>query len=337
MKDKASEQLAMLIADRYGAVAGGATAPEIRSAETLQGKGLPATSSVLVVGACITDGRDLMDIARSLRNVQTEGTVGFVVAITRVSDRRELEDIKSSLTYGDDGSNICRLESVWDIDITNDVRHNPWDEELGTLKKLRDFLLKKKSPLPAELETRISMLEKETANGMTNNIFLPTLKTGRELRVRENFVFFDSNTSPDKVSQADIFAAISCVLHKWRSEGRTALRESISHRDVISPICFDRFNDGVIQAAMLRAAYPGELNYEDSDLLSAHIFDVIRNVFLHCGDDRGEATMEFLLALVGQKIRLSHEYRSMLHELIKSELVMQSDFVNCIYKYMVET
>jgi hypothetical protein len=77
---------------------------------------------------------------------------------------------------------------------------------------------------------------------------------------------------------------------------------------LICPETFTRFNDGVIQAAFLRAAYPAELNYSVCQEMS-HDMERLLLKWLHYSDQpAGAAAGEFLLAIAIGKLRLRREH-----------------------------
>jgi hypothetical protein len=75
-------------------------------------------------------------------------------------------------------------------------------------------------------------------------------------------------------------------------------------RKVLSPRCFDRFNDGVIQASLLRAALLPELDYSIDENLSKEMYHVLDFIFRAKDVNAGEAYREFLIALALGRLRL---------------------------------
>lgn len=73
---------------------------------------------------------------------------------------------------------------------------------------------------------------------------------------------------------------------------------------VLSPEVFSRFNDGVIQSALLRAALPVELNYASSRDQSRAIADLILQMCDLHDRPQGEALAEFLMALRSGRLQL---------------------------------
>lgn len=83
---------------------------------------------------------------------------------------------------------------------------------------------------------------------------------------------------------------------------------------LLSPEVFSRFDDGVIQAAFLHAALPTELDYRADEAQSLAMSDIIYRLAAGYGHERGEAAMEFVMALAIEKIRLHKKEDSQLRK-----------------------
>ena len=73
---------------------------------------------------------------------------------------------------------------------------------------------------------------------------------------------------------------------------------------VLAPENFGRFNDDIIQASILRAADPFEMNFADAPNESRELGRLIRRIVDAAHQDRGGAAAEFLLALATKRLRL---------------------------------
>ncbi|ELR67979.1 putative phage-related protein [Fulvivirga imtechensis AK7] len=167
----------------------------------------------------------------------------------------------------------------------------------------------------------IERVEKLNSNeGLLNDLFLINPFNEQPLSLRPNFAFFDfkSDTTP---SQADVYFIIASIVHFARFpesqlnsikqyQDMKFLRFHEHVQSVFSPECFNRFNDGIIQAAILRIANPNELNYSVQDDLSYEMATVLKNLFKNDKDpDRCEAILEFLLAIATGKLRLKKKHK----------------------------
>lgn len=73
---------------------------------------------------------------------------------------------------------------------------------------------------------------------------------------------------------------------------------------VLSPENFSRFNDDILQACLLRATLPSELDYSSSPELSGPMRELIANIFDRWHHVHGAAALEFALALLSGRMPL---------------------------------
>jgi hypothetical protein len=166
------------------------------------------------------------------------------------------------------------------------------------------------------ITNRLEYLRKSSSTGMSNELFMPSVN-GQQLKIRSDYVFFDTNNDQDNVSQGDVFASVAILLHSWRKKYRVSGKLGLSphQRTVINPKAFDRFNDGIIHAALLRASAASEFDYSwDAELSEemTHIIcgfiEAIQNDDNLTRSQRAEALPEFILALRNEVISLSPEH-----------------------------
>lgn len=108
--------------------------------------------------------------------------------------------------------------------------------------------------------------------------------------------------------QADVLFTIASVLQQLRTAGPQAgertIRANWMQQTILSPENFGRFNDGIIQASLLRSARPAELDFRDDPAASGDAGRLIRRIVESAARPRGEAAAEFLLALGTGTLRL---------------------------------
>lgn len=142
---------------------------------------------------------------------------------------------------------------------------------------------------------------------MTDDLFLPNAHD--PLRLQPGFVFWPREL-PERLGhrQADVFFTIASVLQWLRANAREpGHRRIISNwfqQTILAPGNFGRFNDDVIQASLLRAAYPYEFNFADTPAESREMGRLLRRVIAACQSPRGGAASEFLLALATRRLQL---------------------------------
>jgi hypothetical protein len=262
-----------------------------------------ADGATVVVASAVASGRSLLDVSRFLRNLQPNGAVTFLIGFARMPSDRALRELRSNLTYGErPGDRGWCVGRAVHCPLAGPDSRTDWDQERDLLASLIGNI--DDATLATRIQERIKVLDSAgtaESRGLQQNVFWPNL-TGERLQIRSGFAFFP-DASDRNASQADVYFAVASVLHHLRRPDGPLAPNALLHR-VLSPHCFDRFNDGVIQASFLRAAWPIELDYSDSDQLSREMADVIRHVLGHIDTQAGEAAREFVLALALGQLRL---------------------------------
>jgi len=264
----------------------------------------------LVVVACLDDSHELMGINRDLRSIHPNGNACYVSPVIRSSSKIDKERLRSNLTFGQNKANTFSLFKVLEIDLPECSVDNSWSTERVALNDLVDWAVRNGKEIPSCIEDRVSYLERITSSGMSDNLFWES-PTGEPLAVRSDFTLISTYGGKRKVSQADVFVAISSVLHHLRkgSNGKRLVYKPYE-RSVISPSIFQRFNDGTIQAAILRASRNQELCYSNCDdrISEAMKQNLLLQVMKHKSGD-GEALLEFLLALLTKRLSLKKDHQ----------------------------
>ena len=134
---------------------------------------------------------------------------------------------------------------------------------------------------------------------------------GHPLKLSEGFLFFakDSTiaTKYAEVEQSTIYLTISSVLQSAREHKDPTKRLFPSGYEsvVLGPECFLRFNDPVLQACLLRACLPSELDYSASPDLSKLMKEFLSKVFARSNKEFGDAALEFAAAIAVGSLRLA--------------------------------
>jgi len=289
--------------------------------------------SILIVGSCITNGKNLLYLSRFFRNYENIRLIYFV-AINRISDTVKQRELKNNIKiglYGLDNSTYVEIESIH-CDNTN--KNISWDLELDFLKELRGKLDKKNQ----FVNDRISIIEDFDSldkKGGDNNIFYPNIKN-EKLEIRKNSAFFNNNEYHNNITQSDVYFTISCVLNNMRNNKESGLFQTNFVRNLLDPSIFNRFNDGIIQAAILRAAKDEELNYSFSFKNSADMLMLLQTMIKHRDEYQGEAIIEFIFALATGRLKLHKSHYSILIDALKeidNELInLYIDLIKDIHK-----
>lgn len=120
--------------------------------------------------------------------------------------------------------------------------------------------------------------------------------------MNKNFAFFEfSDWQPESIQQSKVYFTILSVIHTIRTTKE--INQTVFERFLLSPENYNRFNDGVIQAAILRGANENELNYQISPK-SSQLMSSIICASIDESDNKDSAPYEFLMSLCIQKMSL---------------------------------
>lgn len=150
------------------------------------------------------------------------------------------------------------------------------------------------------------LLNARGKKGLCNDTFLPTL-TGETLCLRKGFVYWNFEVKPEIAFQPQVYFTISSVINRLRNEPlnvERSLNQNTYVRNLISAETFNRFNDGIIQASILRAADYRMLSYDLDENQSLAMTVFLKSLIDRIDGDHGEALPEFWLALGLKKLRL---------------------------------
>jgi len=259
------------------------------------------TKSVLVVAGSITSGRQLLAVSRRLRGLKETCIINYFVGFSKLPTVEAEFQLQRDLVMGGNDFFILRRSPIPRI---KEYSKTAWDFEA-------DFIggCSSDDPFSVALESLPDLFDRRTAQisaGSCNGLFLPSPELN-ELKLRKTFAFWsdiDFGKDASEPTQSDVYWTIQVVLHDLRIRSKEKGLASTYHTTLISPVCFDRYNDGVIQACILRAAKPVELNYSIDEEFSRQMTDVIISIVSNWSNEHGEASLEFLLALACGRLTL---------------------------------
>lgn len=345
LNDIASDKLADYILDKIKANYNQSSLPKKITQDDLTEIKNATEGTALVVGSCIANGKNLLFVSRALRKFDTLRIVYFI-GISRTKNKEYLDFLKSNLkqgNYGAESSSFIEIESIF---CNNDVSNTPWLAEIEFLKKFTEYVRDEhpKCKDASFLSDRKKLLETSTGNskrGLANDLFYPRLKKGNkkeELIIRKNFAFFNFDDYVDEVSQADIYFTISNIINSLRNSNRNSdkldrtLKQSVYIRSLLDPANFSRFNDGIIQASILRAAYSEELSYGIDIEVSQEMTNTLETIIKYCDDEQGEALLEFLYAIALKKMTLTKVHLEKIIKLLNNR--KEEDLIKCFTTYI---
>jgi len=313
LDDKASKHLAgriAIFADGCGVTVNILSAKEVQNV----GQHVQEGGTTIVVASALTTGRSLTEVSKSLRHAQKGGAIKYAVAFSRPNGPDMSLDVQRHLSFGNNGPREHTVAIMYEYCFPSwrPEGKTAWQAEFDLLDDTFD-------PPPTELQDRHETLRASASSevrGLQDNLFLPS-RDGKQLKLRPSFAFWKFDYSERSPTQADVFATVVAVLHNLRNAKKGtqhSLRQDEHVRKVLSPRCFERFNDGVIQACMLRAAHSTELDYSVQETLSEDMRNIVSTILDQSNESVGEAADEFLLALAIGRLRLCTSHTAALRD-----------------------
>ena len=342
LNDSGSQDLSNYVLEQIAANYVKGKIPEIVKqddlADTLTDEEMEGT--VVVIGSCISNGKNLLYISRTLRPFDKLQIV-YMVGLARTRNETYLDDLRKNLTMGGYGQDSYTFAAINTLYCNSYSRNTPWIQEIDFLKKFRDFLLDEHPTAKTTItyiDERLKMLRQSgglTERGLTEKLFYPKPGSKREeLTLRKNFAFWKFDTYVGTATQADCFFTISNIVNSLRqcSDKDRNLRQTPYVRNLFDPANFSRFNDGVIQASILRTARPEELAYTNSGTLGQEMYGLLETLIKYHKGDQGEGLLEFLYAIADQKLTLKKMHLELLVELLKD--TCKDELINCFTWYI---
>lgn len=260
----------------------------------------------VVIAGLVASGRELLNISRELRKlVVGGGDLAYFIGCMRPSGQHALRDLRINLTYKADKTKYP-FESVWYAQMEPyDPGTDPWTAE-GRMLSALEAWLEETHPQDARtlaaLSVRLDALTRrlDHLDGFVASDFgadAPRIA----LTLNPNFALWDFDLPAATATHAEVYFTVSTVLHRSRysSDGRYSLFEQPGYGHVLAPTNFDRFNDPVIQAALLRGARGTELRFAELPEQSSRMAEVIATSVSEWADqERGGAALEFALSLL---------------------------------------
>jgi hypothetical protein len=264
------------------------------------------TSPIVIVTAVAESGRTLQDLSRDLRVAAPNASLIYIVGLLKTDSESSRDRLEKTLVKSNtQAPHICIF--VDEIFLPpSDVRH-AWAAELDVLQNA-DLTSKLDELESQAVELRRQRLRR-TSEPLTVDLFLKN-NDKCPLPLRPGFVYwndalFDQANHAPEFCESDVFYTIASVLQNLRS--KRLIRANWFQQTILHPENFDRYNDGMIQASLLRAANVPEINYSLSAVHSEMMRDRILRIITSAGNETGEAAAEFLLSLASGRMKLQQQ------------------------------
>lgn len=293
----------------------------VLSLDELTQSNVEMSGVVLVVASTVVTGRSVLSVSRALRAAHSGGALAYIFIVPRMAQGDQWRELQSNLAYGDNHPREHNVAWADVLYLPYDQDGSVWLAELDTWTLVREFLETAQLPdedlesLRSAVEQReAALLHAPAAGGLKQQTFLPSYSGNieRPLRLRPNFAFWawdyrehPSGTTP---SQPEVYATISMLMHHLRSSDRGLSGSLVKDHNwrVLAPRNFSRYNDGIIQASLLRSIVGQECDYAASEPLSRDMADVLIETVSRWASQDGEGAAEMLLAVASNRVRLSN-------------------------------
>lgn len=345
LKDNSSKELAQYIINKIKNNYVSGKEPKLISQDIKLSDQIASTcdGNVLVVGSCISNGKNLLYLSRALRNFEKLRVVYFI-GISRMNNPNNLKVLKNNLKQGNYGAETSTYVEIESIHCLNKSKSSAWLQELDFIKDMITLINDDGNYLSSKeyFQQRKDVIQNSadiSIRGLTKDLFFPiiTATPYTHLKIRNNFAFWNFDNYVNDVCQSDIYFTISNIINSLRNSDPSdslkktnkiekSLKQSSFVRNLISPGNFNRFNDGIIQASILRSANAEELSYSIDYEMSFEMKNILETLIKYHEEEQGEALLEFLYAIAIRKLSLKVEH---LREIVK---LLEINCINDIYK-----
>lgn len=324
--DPGSRQMAQSAASILQDARGSSTAPTVIAYEDLKPDSLSTAKGVLVVTAIAGDGGLLREISRDLRefvkaSLPRHFLIGVGLPQTEDAWIRLGQFLERNTTHRRYG-----FSSWLVLPIGADGTSSAWKDLVELAARAQVELPNSNSVNPVQLSKALNLLA--NVIDAANSGFLPR-SDGSPLGLSDGFLFFGSvfkDRLPD-VPISATYLAVASVLQAARDLKTPAsqLKPTGYESVVLAPENFLRFNDNLLQACILRAAHPSELDYSASPHLSTLMKEFLLKVFTRHEHPYGAASLEFAAALATGRLKLKKSDTQELIEVTVKQLATTSN------------
>lgn len=281
----------------------GENQPQVISPDNIRDKEIAISGSTLVVCPTFTTGTKLLEVSRDLRKHVDHKNIIYFTGIGTPVSLHEFKKLKRNLEH-----QKYQLRSFCNV-----CTGQP--DSLALSWQTEQELLRDEDGLGAadELKARAKILE----NG---NLEDQTLFYGvSDLDLHDGFKYWENLVQqyPSKHPSVLLFATFAFLLQNARTDSSLPEKDRLAplsnRRVLLDPENFFRYNDSLIQIAILRAAFPGELDYSDHEQHSASIYYLIQRAVQ---TRQRSVIYEFLLALASQRLLVSRAELGKIRKLV---------------------
>ncbi len=294
--DESSKAMAELIRNTYRELTDSAI--DLVSDSEIDADSICRKSAIIVCAAVVGKGSRLLQISRALRDIH-EGprlyTIGYQVA----ESASEIATLRSNIRYSE--PHFYDFECHGSIATGTQLLHS-FAQEASDIE-----LWPKATPTPLpRLHQRIEKIRQGKPLG--SDTFLPSGAGHQDsMSIRKGFAFWPDGYNPSSF-QPELVFTIAAILQRSREDSKLSERDQLSsgtfRQVLLAPENFSRYNDGIIQSAIIRCSHPSELDYSSDYAASDFMKHLIIRSIESSDSDSGESSLEFVLALYLGRMKL---------------------------------
>lgn len=272
------------------------------------------SGGMLIVAAVVGRGTKLLSISRDLRDIHF-GARTYVIGAQIAETAAQLNALGPNLRHSTKKA-VINVERFMGVAIGPGISESFEIETEAFQNAQQEF--------GASFQKRLEGLT-GSESGLKGETFIASDDNlAARLKLRADFAFWPPFYNEEQETSAGVLATVGALLQNAR-DGQfddEALRLSTNafQQVILHPENFTRYNDGVIQAALLRCARVGELDYSGETNSSQFMLDLLTNIFEQHNRRQGEAAGEFALALYTGKLRLDARHLRQLREQVRAKL-----------------
>ncbi|KQW60467.1 hypothetical protein ASC92_27665 [Variovorax sp. Root411] len=276
---------------------------------------------IVCVAAVVGRGNALLSLSRDLRNCHV-GARLYLIGMQVAESSAKLDTFDRNLKHSSHKSPIEVLRK--NVFLSADTVTESFQQELALYQAPNELAERKDSLLRGPEATQL---------------FLPS---GPQLRdalvLNVDFAFWDGKYEPSAY-QAEVLGTISTILQNARTSklrsSEHQLRSPLLMHVALDPENFARFNEGIIQAALLRAALPSELDYRGDIQASAYMTTLLSRVAARF-DLPQMATLEFLAAIAIKRMQLNVDDTASVRDAFQQAILKRVDPMSAAARFFLD-
>jgi hypothetical protein len=329
--DEASKSLAKYCVSQLNKISGVSRNISLMSEFELNANSVTQAGALLIVAAVVGRGSRLLSISRDLRSLHI-GARTYIIGAQIAEAEEQIKSLSRNLEYSATKAQILierfasvatgkgiQLSYAREHDFyqrigANEPKHSLhpwWKHALGTIEGSNEF-----------------------------SLFPTGKKLDQPLRLRPDFAYWNFPYKEHAIHTPAVMMTISAILQNAREAEfltpENRLATDAFQQVVLDPENFARYNDGVIQAALLKAALPGELDYTSDNEASLYVLELVTKIVLQYDKPQGEAALEFALALRTGKLKITTAHREQLGAKVKESITENSPIAQLLRKLLID-